>query len=354
MENEEKRMISSYEVTQSIHIGKKEVVFGIDEKEEYPYLVCCCTYDNPLSAEWVTDAVGSDDYLEAMQMFTDRVQEQIESVRTEQEQFKFDMTPFTIDDCIPDDKCGSIVGKVVVINAEVNRYEYRHSAYQLVRAGGVRHFPCGRKARPMGTVRRAWGNQAREDARLGKGSTCKNPIAGKGEEIKEQGGTLMEIRALTQSEQKYTYAQSMQLEGQTGCIGHLRGDFGGSGNEFHTDWSDTREQWKTDEFKSGLDDVINALREDKGLLHSRRDMSSAARQSPDAAFMGNYCTEYGFRVDIDKHAFLLRCNPTKGDYNFYCYCYVKEWLDRHISRAEQGIRFIDPHYKELFRIPDGG
>ena len=32
MENEEKLMISSYEVMQSIHIGKKEVVFGIDEK----------------------------------------------------------------------------------------------------------------------------------------------------------------------------------------------------------------------------------------------------------------------------------------------------------------------------------
>ena len=70
--------------------------------------------------------------------------------------------------------------------------------------------------------------------------------------------------------------------------------------------------------------------------------------------MGNYCTEYGFRVDTDKHAFLLRCNPTKGDYNFYCYCYVKEWLDGHIQKAEQGIRFIDPHYNEKFRIPDGG
>lgn len=55
MENEEKRMISSYEVTQSIHIGKKEVVFGVDLKEEYPFLVCYCTYDNPLSTEWVTD-----------------------------------------------------------------------------------------------------------------------------------------------------------------------------------------------------------------------------------------------------------------------------------------------------------
>ena len=151
MENEEKRMISSYEVTQSIHIGKKEVVFGIDEKEEYPYLVCYCTYDNPLSAEWVTDAVGSDDYLEAMQMFTDRVQEQIESVRAEQEQFKFDMTPFTIDDCIPDDKCGSIVGKVVVINAEVNRHEYRHSAYQLVLADGGHGALGGRGQAVFGT-----------------------------------------------------------------------------------------------------------------------------------------------------------------------------------------------------------
>ena len=32
-------------------------------------------------------------------------------------------------------------------------------------------------------------------------------------------------RPLTPIEQKYTYAQSMQLEGQTGTIGHLRGDF---------------------------------------------------------------------------------------------------------------------------------
>ena len=175
MENEEKRMISSYEVTQSIHIGKKEVVFGIDEKEEYPYLVCCCTYDNPLSAEWVTDAVGSDDYLEAMQMFTDRVQEQIENVRAEQEQFKFDMTPFTIDDCIPDDKSGSIVGKVVVINAEVNRHEYRHSAYQLVLAdGGHGALGGGRRcsALPLRTASTPDGNGA---TCLGKSSQRRCP-----------------------------------------------------------------------------------------------------------------------------------------------------------------------------------
>ena len=100
--------------------------------------------------------------------------------------------------------------------------------------------------------------------------------------------------------------------------------------------------------------VINAMREDKGLLHNRYDMGAYVKKSPESAFKGNYCTEYGFRVDTEKHAFLLRCNPTKGDYDFYCYCYVKEWLDKHMAKAEQGIRFIDPHYKELFRIPDGG
>ena len=160
----------------------------------------------------------------------------------------------------------------------------------------------------------------------------------------------MDIRPLTPTEQKYTYAQSMQLEGQTGTIGHLRGDFATTGYGFYTTWFDTRPQWKSDEFKADLDTVINALREDKGLLHNRYDMSAFARHFPESAIKGNYCTEYGFRVDTEKHAFLLRCNPTKGDYNFYCYCYVKEWLDKHIQKAEQGIRFIDPQYKELFHI----
>ena len=65
MENEEKRMLADYEVKQSIHIGKKEVVFGVNEADKYPFMVCYCTYDNPFSAAWATEAVGTDDYLEA-------------------------------------------------------------------------------------------------------------------------------------------------------------------------------------------------------------------------------------------------------------------------------------------------
>ena len=83
------------------------------------------------------------------------------------------------------------------------------------------------------------------------------------------------LRPMTIPERKYSYAQSSQLQGQTGNIGHLRGDFGSSGDQFYTTWFDTRPQWKSDEFKQDLDDVINALRsEENGLLQSRAVMRS--------------------------------------------------------------------------------
>ena len=49
----------------------------------------------------------------------------------------------------------------------------------------------------------------------------------------------------------------------------------------------------------------------------------------------------------------MRFNPNRGEYNLYCYCYQKEWLNSHLKNAERGIRFIDPHYQEQFRIADG-
>ena len=74
---------------------------------------------------------------------------------------------------------------------------------------------------------------------------------------------------------------------------------------------------------------------------------------PESAMSGNYTTEYAFRISTGDYAYLLRLNPTVGDYNFYVCCYEKRWLDRHIQAASKGIRFITPNYVEKFRIPDG-
>ena len=149
--DDEKRMLGSYAVEQSIYIGNKEVVFSVDKNEPYPFMVCYCDYNNPLSAAWPTEAIGTDDYLEAMRIFTDRVQTQIELTRTELQKFKFDKTPFTVKDCIPDKRNESIEGKVVVISVEPKRHEYQHSAYQLVLADGGNGAIGGRGQAVFGT-----------------------------------------------------------------------------------------------------------------------------------------------------------------------------------------------------------
>lgn len=151
--SEEKRIFCDYTIEQGFFLGSKEVLLGVDEKgtQEHRFMVCYCSYDNPFSAPWPTEAVGTDDYLEAVQVFLDRVQAQAELVRGEQKSYPFDMTPFTIADCIPDSRNKSIVGKVIVLNAEPKRYEYQHSAYQLVLAEGGNGAAGGRGQAVFGT-----------------------------------------------------------------------------------------------------------------------------------------------------------------------------------------------------------
>lgn len=162
-----------------------------------------------------------------------------------------------------------------------------------------------------------------------------------------------EQRAMIEAEDKYTFRQSTQISMQTGLIGHLRADMDTDGNGFFSSWFDFREELKTDKFKAEFDDVINSLREEGDILHNRRALAKYCYCTPQSR-MREEPGYYGVRVDTEKYAYLLRLNPDRGEYNLYCYCYRRDWLDQHLKDAEKGIRFIDSHYKELFRIPDGG
>ncbi len=166
----------------------------------------------------------------------------------------------------------------------------------------------------------------------------------------------MNIRAATPMERLYLYSQSSQIGGQTGLIGYLRADMDSNGKSFFSTWFDFRKDLKTDDFEAELDGVINACRFDSecgGMLADRANMARYCREHSDGGFIGNYTTEYGFRIDTENYTYLMRLNPTKGDYNLYCYCYKRDFLDDHLHRAENGIRFITPDYNELFRIADG-
>lgn len=162
----------------------------------------------------------------------------------------------------------------------------------------------------------------------------------------------LDMRALTEKEDKYTFSNSMQISMQCGLIGHLRANMDSDGNGFFSSWEDYRKELKTDEFKDEFDKVINSLREEGDILYNRKSLAKYCYSSPQAK-MNNEQDYYGVRVDTQKYAYLCRLNPNKGEYNLYCYCYIKDWLDKHIRSAEKGIRFITPEYKEKFRISDG-
>ena len=51
----------------------------------------------------------------------------------------------------------------------------------------------------------------------------------------------MTIRAMKPDERNYSYTQEKSVQKNTGCIGHLRGDMGRSGEEFYTSWDDNED-----------------------------------------------------------------------------------------------------------------
>lgn len=157
------------------------------------------------------------------------------------------------------------------------------------------------------------------------------------------------------NERLYFYPQTSQISSQTGLIGRLRSDFGRDGEEFWSTWEDTRGDLKTDEFKGEFDNVINSLRMavDETPLYDRRTMAKLIRQHESAKLPGDG-EWHGFRADTDNFSYFFRMQTHPGDYNFYCYCYKRDWLDSHMQEAEKGIRFITSDYEDKFRLPDGG
>lgn len=162
------------------------------------------------------------------------------------------------------------------------------------------------------------------------------------------------IQPMTADERKYAYRQSQQISMQTGFVGYLTAVLDENGDGFYTHWEGFNDSLKTDQFKAEFDEVLNDLRSDGcGLLKNRRTMADWGYQNPESAFQGNFAKEYGFRVCTNEYTYLLRCVPQVGDNNLYCFCYKSGWLNDHMKKAERGIRFITPNYKELFRVKDG-
>jgi hypothetical protein len=160
--NDEKRMVDTYEVLHAVHVGDKEILFGVDErKKELPYMVCNCTLDNPLGIEQYFDAAGSADYLEMMTEFVTRVAAQVEAVKGERDKITVPLEPFTIGQCTANDYGESIENRLVVIRPDCLRPEYRTADKQLVLAEGGFGAHANSRGRAVYTVNLYSGKKSR-------------------------------------------------------------------------------------------------------------------------------------------------------------------------------------------------
>ena len=107
------------------------------------------------------------------------------------------------------------------------------------------------------------------------------------------------------------------------CVGHIRGDFGKSGDEYWaTFWEHEGINTAREGYKEELTALVNTLR--KNLLKSRKAMRKYIQSRPPLILEAGEIMSYGYRVSTEKYDYYIRCSPYPGVYDFYIYMYIRE------------------------------
>lgn len=145
----------------------------------------------------------------------------------------------------------------------------------------------------------------------------------------------MTIKAMLPEERDYCYSQDEDVMKASGCIGHLRGDMDSNGTGFFTSWDNHTAEKNDAAFKAEFDSVVNMLRFDEryeGLLKNRSSLAAYGYGHTDTSFGDD--RNFGVRADTEEHTYMIRCNPNRGEYNFYIYAYDREMLEQHMEEAK--------------------
>ena len=131
--------------------------------------------------------------------------------------------------------------------------------------------------------------------------------------------TQLHIRPARPEEAGLFYTPHPEEDKRLGTVGHVRMDFGRSGNEFwHTWWPRGPEELNSPAFKAELQQVVDTLRE--SVLKNRFAMERFCYEHG-GKISGGWTQNYGYIVETEHYRYCLRCNPSPGDYNCYCTAY---------------------------------
>lgn len=158
--SEEKRMADNYEIVHAIHIGDKEVVFGIDEKQsKAPYM--CGYYSSNVLFGCYEDCIGSGNYIEIVKLFAERVQKQVNKIQAEKEKVTVPLDAITAEQCHPNNYEESIEGKIVAIKTTSLRPEYQTADRQIVLVTGGFGSHANSRGRAVNTINLYSGKESR-------------------------------------------------------------------------------------------------------------------------------------------------------------------------------------------------
>lgn len=173
------------------------------------------------------------------------------------------------------------------------------------------------------------------------------------------------IRPARPEEAGLFYTPHPEEDKRLGTVGHVRMDFGRSGNEFwHTWWPRGPEELNSPAFKAELQEVVDTLRE--SVLKNRFDMERFCYEHG-GKISGGWTQNYSYIVETEHYRYCLRCNPSPGDYNCYCTAYDLDVQRQNMARdkplvgrvtyangdAQEFTEFFkedNPHYTELKNV----
>ena len=144
--------------------------------------------------------------------------------------------------------------------------------------------------------------------------------------------TQFHIRPARPDEAGLFYAQHPEEDKRLGTVGHVRMDFGRSGNEFwHTWWPRGPEELNSPAFELELQEVVDTLRE--SVLKNRFAMERFCYEHG-GKIDGGWTQNYGYVVETERYRYCLRCNPSPGDYNCYCTAYDLDVQRQNMAQKE--------------------
>lgn len=152
----------------------------------------------------------------------------------------------------------------------------------------------------------------------------------------------------------YFAEQSTQISAQCGLVGKLNAILT-AGGKYTEQWHERRRELCTDAFQKNLKALMAALRMENMSLHSLASFHEACISSGTLSRAPGQEDVYVAHYDAEQYSYFLcvkQNNESGADISVFCY--LRVWLDQHIKKAVDGIRFINSSYDELFRLPDGG